>query len=73
MTITQCPSCASRKIKHKRQDWEGEANGTSYKVRDLQFYECPSCGERIFDRDAMRKIEARSPVFAKSARVKRSA
>jgi predicted RNA-binding Zn-ribbon protein involved in translation (DUF1610 family) len=33
-------------------------------VRDLEYYECPVCGEQVFDREEMRKIEARSPAFA---------
>ena len=34
----------------------------------LIFHECPICGERVFDRAAMRRIEAASPVFAKPVR-----
>jgi hypothetical protein len=27
--------------------------------------ECPDCGERLFDHDAMRKIETYSPAYTK--------
>jgi|LGVE01.1.fsa_nt_gb YgiT-type zinc finger domain-containing protein len=62
--ITICPSCASKRIKTVRQDWTGKFQGQSYTVPSLEFYECPDCGERIYDREAMRRIEAHSPAFA---------
>ena len=62
--ITICPSCASNRIKPVRQDWTGKFQGQSYTVPSLEFYECPDCGERIYDRKAMRRIEAHSPAFA---------
>lgn len=65
MKIAKCPSCDSRKIKRVTRDWAGEACGKHYVVPRLSFYECPVCGERIYDREAMRKIEARSPAFQK--------
>lgn len=35
---------------------------------NVSFHECPDCGERVFDREAMRRIESRSPAFVKPAR-----
>jgi len=61
--ITVCPSCGGGNIIKVRQDWAGEFRGQPYTVPDLEFYECPDCGERIYDREAMRKIEACSPAF----------
>ena len=29
---------------------------------------CPACGERVNDRDTMRRIEARSPAYQKTSR-----
>ena len=63
--ITVCPSCGSNQIKQVRRDWSGEFRGQTYVVPSLEFYECPVCGERIYDRQAMQKIEAHSPAFAK--------
>jgi len=63
--ITRCPTCGSRRIRRVRRDWHDEFQGQSYAVPDLEFHECPSCGEKLFDRQAMRKIEACSPAFAK--------
>ena len=33
----------------------------------LEFHECPACGEKVFDREAMRKIQTHSPAFAAHA------
>ncbi|HMF20339.1 MAG TPA: YgiT-type zinc finger protein [Gemmataceae bacterium] len=66
MKITVCPNCGSNKIKQVRKTWTGKFKGKSYKVPNLEFHECPVCGEKIYDREAMRKIEACSPAFAKA-------
>jgi len=63
--ITICPSCGSDKITKVRKDWIGNFKGRTYSVPSLEFHECPDCGERIYDRLAMRKIEASSPAFDK--------
>jgi YgiT-type zinc finger domain-containing protein len=50
-----------------RRDLAGEFEGRVYTVPDLEFFECPACGEKVFDKAAMRKIEGCSPAFAKPA------
>jgi YgiT-type zinc finger domain-containing protein len=55
----------SGNIKKVTEDWTGHFQGQSYTVPSLEFYECTDCGERIYDRQAMRKIEAVSPAFSK--------
>ncbi len=65
LQITICPSCSSGNIKRVRRNWKGNFKGLSYTVLSLEFYVCTNCGERIYDRQAMRKIEAISPAFAK--------
>lgn len=71
--IKHCPTCGSGKIKKVRRNWTGSFQGKSYTVPKLEFHECPVCGERVFDREAMRQIEARSPAYARSRRMRRSA
>ena len=68
LKITTCPTCGSGKIKRVRRDWTDEAGGARYTVAALEFYECPSCGERVYDREAMRKIEAYCPAFRERAK-----
>jgi len=63
LTITTCPSCGSKKIKKVRQRFTGEHRGAKYIVPSLELFACPDCGEKIFDRQAMREIEAHSPAF----------
>lgn len=66
LTITVCPSCGSKKIKRVRREWTGEYEGQSYTVPRLEFHECPDCGEKVYDREAMRQIESHSPAFLKA-------
>ena len=65
LRIAVCPSCGSTKIKKARHHWSSEFEGRSYTVPSLEFYDCPVCGEKVYDRDAMRKIEDHSPAFAR--------
>jgi DNA-directed RNA polymerase subunit RPC12/RpoP len=37
--------------------------GMTYTVPSLYFFECPDCGEKIFDKEAMLQIEEKSPAL----------
>src|SRR3972149_11002911 len=60
-------TCGSGKIKRVRRDWTDEAGGARYTVPALEFYECPSCGERVYDREARGEIEASRPALREKA------
>jgi len=64
LPLSECPTCSSADIRRLCRDWIGHYRGRTYRVPKLEYYECPRCGERVYDREAMRKIEARSPAFA---------
>lgn len=64
--ITTCPSCGSKNIRQVRRKWTGSCGGQTYTVEKLRFHECPACGEKVYSREAMRRIEASSPAFAKT-------
>ncbi len=64
--ITECPTCGSKKIKRVRGNWTSEYQGQKYTVPNLEYYECPDCEEKIYDPQAMRKIEEYCPAYAKS-------
>ena len=66
LKITKCPTCGSSRIKRVRRDWTDTFEGETYTVPDLEYHKCPDCGEELYDRQAMRKIEARCPAFAKT-------
>ena len=70
--ITICPSCGKSNIKKVRKNWTGNFQGQVYTVPSLQFYECPDCGERIYDREVMHRIEAASPAFSKKHNIKKN-
>ena len=63
--LDECPTCGSDKVKSVTRSLKREINGEKYTVPDLTFYECPACGERLFDLDAMAKIEEFSPAYRK--------
>ena len=65
LDITRCPTCSSDQINKVCRDWTGAYQGQSYVVPEVAFYECPVCGERVFDWESLGKIQARSPAFAK--------
>ena len=66
LKIATCPACGSQGIRRVRRKWTGEFQGEAYSVPGLCFHECPDCDERVYDREAMRKIEAHSPAFAQA-------
>jgi YgiT-type zinc finger domain-containing protein len=63
--VTKCPTCGSGRIRKVRRNWKGTYRRQTYVVPALEFYECPDCGEEVYDRDAMRRIEAHSPAYPK--------
>lgn len=65
LNITNCPTCGSDQINQVCRDWKGTYHGETYVVPALVFYECPVCGERVFEREALGKIRTYSPAFAK--------
>jgi YgiT-type zinc finger domain-containing protein len=71
INITICPSCGSQKIHRQECDVTGNYHGQSYIIPAVSFYECPDCGEKVYDREAMRKIERYSPAFQKRGVSKR--
>ena len=73
MRIDRCATCGSDHIKKVRGNWDSEYRGKAYRVPGLEFHQCPVCGERVFDREAMRKIEAQSPAFSRVQRIKETA
>jgi len=40
--------------------------GQTYTVPKVEFYDCPNCGEKVYDREAMLKIEFYSPAYHKA-------
>jgi len=66
LKITECPACGSDKIRRVRKNLRRESHGKAYVIPRLAFWECPACGERLFDRDAMRKIEAHRPTRSRA-------
>ena len=71
--VSTCPSCGSTKIRAMRGKWSGSFKGKGYVVKDLRYFQCPRCGERVYDPEAMRRIQAVSPAFPKIHRGRKTA
>ena len=69
--ITICPTCGSEKIKKLKKKWSSEFKGQKYSIPLLEYYECPDCNEKVYDRNAMQQIQEKSP--AMKTRKKRKA
>lgn len=63
LDIAKCPTCGSARIKRVRRDFKGEFEGQSYVVPKLTYFECPQCGEQVYDRKAMQRIAEHSPAY----------
>ena len=64
--IKICPTCGNNKIKRVVRDITRKYKGQTYTVPKVEFYDCPNCGEKVYDREAMLKIEAHSPAYRKA-------
>jgi YgiT-type zinc finger domain-containing protein len=61
--ITHCPSCGSSKIKKVRGPVSHVVGGETYTVPGVTYHACPDCGERVYDGEAVSKMQAVSPAF----------
>jgi YgiT-type zinc finger domain-containing protein len=66
LQIKTCPTCGSGKIKHVIRDITRKHKNHTYIVPKVEFYDCPNCGEKVFDHEAMLKIRNHSPAYHKS-------
>jgi YgiT-type zinc finger domain-containing protein len=66
--VTVCPSCGSTSIHAMKGDWCGSYRGKQYMVKDLRYFQCPRCGEKVYDPAAMRRNTGSIPgIFEASA------
>ncbi len=65
LQIAECPSCGSGRIERTVRDVVRRHEGQEYVVPAVALHECPDCGEKVYDREAMLKIEAYSPAYNK--------
>ena len=66
LQIKTCPTCSSDQIRRVVRNIIRKYKGQTYTVPKVEFYECPNCGEKVYDREAMLKIEAHSPAYHKA-------
>lgn len=61
--IKTCPTCGSDKIQLVEKEIIRKYKDLTYTVPAVEFYICSNCGEKIYDREAIRKIEEHSPAY----------
>ena len=61
--IKTCPTCGSDKIELVVKDVIRKYKNQTYTVPAVEFYVCSNCGEKVYDRVAIQKIEAYSPAY----------
>lgn len=71
--LTRCPACGSEAVKAVTGTWRGTYQGRAYSVPNLRYFECSGCGEKIYDPEAVRRIQDASPAFSRVSRNRRSA
>ena len=67
LDIRTCPTCGSKRIRVVRRSVARKFRGRTYQVPDVEFHECPACGEKLYGREAMRKLETYRPALKASA------
>jgi len=58
MELNICPLCGSPSIQKKKGVRRFNVRGELLSTPMVQYWECPSCNEIFFDREANRKIDA---------------
>jgi YgiT-type zinc finger domain-containing protein len=56
--LKNCPICGSKRIRRVQTDYVLRVGDKLVRVRALRRHECPNCGEKFFDYEATKRIEA---------------
>jgi len=71
--LSACPNCGSPDLRKIRGDWAGNYRGETYTVKDLVYFACPACHEKIYPPAAIQKIREVSPAYSKRTDPRRAA
>jgi YgiT-type zinc finger domain-containing protein len=63
LQIKTCPTCGSDKIRRVVRDVTRQYKEQTYTIPKVGFYDCPNCGEKVYDHEAMLKIRTHSPAY----------
>ena len=61
LRIRTCPTCGSKRVHRVRRAVTHTDRGNKYRVPGVEFHECPDCGEKLYGREAMHKLETYHP------------
>lgn len=65
-SVSMCPTCGSAAIQKVSGSWTGSYKGKTYTIESLEYYACPTCNEKVYPPEAMRRIQQASPAYRKS-------
>lgn len=65
--VRTCPTCGSKRIRRVCRPVTRTFKGRTYEVPGLEFHECPDCGENLYGREAMHKLESYHPKLKATA------
>ena len=71
LKLSVCPNCGKKNLKKVRKTVSGTRQGKPYSAPAVEFYECPGCGEQIYDPAAIQRIEQHSHVRARQSPAKK--
>lgn len=63
--IHSCPTCGSDKIQRAVRDITRQYKGQTYTVPSVELYICPNSQEKVYDQEAISKIESYAPAYRK--------
>ena len=73
LKIKSCPTCGRRNLRLVTRDVPCNFGGQKYVAPAVRFHECPECGEKLYDRDALRQMQNHRPAMFKTRPRRRSA
>lgn len=66
--IKTCPMCGSNRIRLVKRDVHRVLLGKyPYTARNIEFHECPKCGEKFYGPEAMDKMDSFRPKLPRRA------
>ena len=71
LKLTFCLNCYSKNLKKVRRTVSRTRQGKRYSVPGVEFYECPDCGEHMYDPVAVRQIEKGAGIGVRNRSEKR--
>lgn len=67
LNLRTCPTCGGKHIRAVCRSVTRTFKGRIYQVPEVELHECSDCGEKLYGREAMHKLESYRPKLKASA------